>query len=405
MAKHVIIHLPEVGNDYAEWVVADERGALAAPVSTGTLEAAADAVQGHRSTLVLPGNEVLLAEATVPGGNAGRALQAVPFVLEEQLADDVETLHFALGGKGKEDQYPVAVVGKDTMDTVTEQCVAAGLRPGAIVPETLALPKFDADAAGEVSWTALVDDTDTVVRLNGYKGFATDVDMAGFMLDGAQHDLPEESSASLVVYKTDAAAELPSVPRVDIETRQCENRLSLYASGLANSPSINLLQGSYSPKTQFDKFWKPWRWTGVLLLLLCGVFLVGKWFDYFALTKQEAELDGHIARVFNEALPGAKMVRPKSQITAALKNIGGNTGATFISSLHQIADAVAKQPKTDITSISFRNGRFDIDLTTDALPTLDLLKTAIEGGGSGLSMTVLSTNQAKDDLRSRVRVE
>jgi general secretion pathway protein L len=275
LAKHVIIHLPNVGDDYAQWVVADDQGALSTGLTEGTLSDAAEAVHGHRSTLVLPGNDVLLAEATVPGGNTARALQAVPFVLEEQLADDVDTLHFALGTKGKDDRYPVAVVGRDTMNLVTEQCVEAGLRPGAIVPETLALPKFDADTVGEVSWTALVDDSHTVVRLNGYKGFATDADMAGFMLDGAQHDLPEDASASMVVYRTDSGVALPDVPRVDVENRSCDNRLTLYARGLANSPSINLLQGGYSPKTQFNKVWKPWRWTAVLALVLGAIFIAG----------------------------------------------------------------------------------------------------------------------------------
>jgi len=152
----------------------DERGVLTSDVQTGSLEQAASQVEGRRAMLVLPGSDVLLAEAVVPGGSTARALQAIPYQLEDQLADDVDSLHFAIGTKGKEDNYPVAVVGRETMDTVREQCAQAQLRPTEIVPETLALPKFDSDEIGQTTWTALVDSESAVVRLNGYKGFAID---------------------------------------------------------------------------------------------------------------------------------------------------------------------------------------------------------------------------------------
>ena len=101
MSRHVIIHLPRVGEDRASWTVADEAGRLIEAESSGTLAEAAEAVEGRRATLVVPGDDVLLAEAVVPGASPVRAQQAVPFALEEQLADDVERLHFALGTKGK----------------------------------------------------------------------------------------------------------------------------------------------------------------------------------------------------------------------------------------------------------------------------------------------------------------
>ena len=139
----------------------------------------------------------MLAEALVPGGSQARALQAIPFALEEQLADDVEKLHFALGSKDRDDNYPVAIIDRSTMDTISEQCQEAGLRPTSIVPETLALPMLEAIDFDEVSWTALLDEDQAVIRLNGYKGFATDTSVASFMLEGAKGDLAEDASPLL----------------------------------------------------------------------------------------------------------------------------------------------------------------------------------------------------------------
>ena len=191
--------MPEIGEDHVQWAVADDRGSLVSDPAAGTLAEASAAVEGRRSTLVVPGNDVLLAEALVPGGSQARAMQAIPFALEEQLADDVEKLHFALGSKDRDDNYPVAIIDRSTMDTVSEQCQEAGLRPTSIVPETLALPMLEAVDFDEVSWTALLDEDQAVIRLNGHKGFATDTSVASFMLEGAKGDLAEDSSPLLTL--------------------------------------------------------------------------------------------------------------------------------------------------------------------------------------------------------------
>jgi len=404
LATNVIIHLPVIGEDHVLWATADDRGSLTSDISSGSFEQVAAAVEGRRATLVLPGDDVLLAEATVPGGSASRAIQAIPFQLEDQVADDVDSLHFAVGAKGKADDYPVAIIGREAMDTVREQCANAGLRPTEIVPETLALPKFDGNEMGQSSWTALVDEQNTVVRLNGYKGFTTDTAMAGMMLDGAHHDLPEDATAAMVVFKTEPNVTLPVSEKVELETRACDSRLGLYASGLASAPRINLLQGDYSPKTQFDKSWKPWRWTAALAAMLGVVLFIGKWMEYRQLGSQVEQLDTRIAEVFSDALPGKRMVRPLTQMNTEIKSRSGGNTDGFTSKMSQIAASLATQPQTEVRSISYREGRFDLDLYTDAIPTLDLLKAELKKRGN-MTMTVQSANNDKDKLRGRVRIQ
>ena len=403
MARHVIIHLPVVGADQAFWAVADEHGALVSDVFDGTLADAAEAVEGRRASLVLPGNDVLLAEASVPGGSQARASQAVPFALEDQVADDVDSLHFALGSKSRDDIFPVAVIGRAAMDRVAEQCLEAGLRPSEIVPETLALPKADSDPE-HAGWTALIDEGQTVVRLNGHHGFATDAAMAHIMLDGARQALDEDVSASLRVYSTHDGVSLTAPEGVEVETLTVQNRLALYAEGLASSPFINLLQGSYSPKTQFDKAWKPWRWTGALLLALVVILFGSKMLDASRLSNRVAALNDGIETVFREAMPNTRLQRPEAQMQARLAELGGGNADGFTSRMAQLAASLTTQPATVLRSISYRDGRFDLDLTTDELPTLDALQTELEQRGD-LSMSVQSANRDGDGLRARVRVE
>ena len=396
--------MPEIGEDHVQWAVADDRGSLVSDPAAGTLAEASAAVEGRRSTLVVPGNDVLLAEALVPGGSQARALQAIPFALEEQLADDVEKLHFALGSKDRDDNYPVAIIDRSTMDTISEQCQEAGLRPTSIVPETLALPMLEAIDFDEVSWTALLDEDQAVIRLNGYKGFATDTSVASFMLEGAKGDLAEDASPLLTIYTTDPETNLVVPGGVDTELRDCESRLALYAEGLASEPNINLLQGSYNPKTQFDKTWKPWRWTAALAAVLVGTLFASKWFDYRALKAEESYLDGEIATAFESALPGVRMQRPRRQIQDALSGNGTGNVSNFTNQLAEIAASLSTQPQTKVRTIGFRNGSFDLDLNTDAVPTMDALKSELSKRGA-LELTLRSSNREKDTVRARVRIE
>lgn len=404
MSKHVIIYMPLVGEDKVQWATADERGILTTAVYEGSLQEAADSVDGRRATLILPADDVLLAQTVVPGNSLARAQQAVPFALEEQVADDVDDLHFSLGTKNRNDEYPVAVIGLDIMDSVTERCAEVGLRPGEIVPETLALPVLAAASPGLIVWSALLDKGRAVVRLGDYEGFVTDTDMASMMIEGALSGVQDESQASLVAFSTDSSTQLDLPASLDTEVRHCDHPLALYASGLASTPRVNLLQGVYSPKKNFDKMWKPWRATAILAACLCLVLLAGKWLELRQLKQQEAALDTQIAAAFKQALPGARMQRPRRQVQAALENIGAVNSDGFTSRMAQIAASLSTQPQTKLRTIGFRDGRFDLDLNTDDVPTLDALKSELGKRGS-LGMSVQSANRENDLVRGRVRIE
>ncbi len=406
MSKHVIIYMPRVGEDHVQWAMSDEKGALSSGVRQGTLLDAASSVEGRRATLILPADDVLLAQTIVPGGSLARAQQAVPYALEEQVADDVDDLHFALGTKNRNDEYPVAVIGRDVMDSVTARCAEAGLRPSEIVPETLALPVLKGEEPGMLVWSALLEKGRAVVRLGQFEGFATDLDMASMMIEGAMsaQDVDDDRRTSLVVYSDDENTQLQLPSTLDVEVRPCAHRLALYASGLSSTAHVNLLQGEYSPKRNFDKNWKPWRTTAVLAACLCIVLIASKWIELNQLQQQEQALDAQIAEAFQQALPGARMQRPRRQVEAALAGIGAVNSDGFTSRMAQIAGSLATQPQTQLRTIGYRNGRFDLDLNTDDVPTLDALKSELGKRGS-LDMSVQSANRENNTVRGRVRIE
>ena len=403
MAKECIIYLPEVGVDHLIWATSDGNGKLASSAEAGTFADAAAAVAGRKSIVVVPGDSVLLAEANIPGSSS-RVQQAIPYALEDQVADDIENLHFAVGKADKDNNYPVAIINRDTMETVREQFETVDMRPTELVPEILALPKLDPASSGPV-WSGLVDENRTVVRLNGFRGFATDTDTAEIMLSGARQEYEEEFSRGMLLFHTADAIDEPRVQDLDIETRQCDSRLGLYASGLSNSPRINLLQGDFSYRQQLNLAWKPWIWTMILGGLLLSVILGSKFMDNHRLAQREAQLQNSITQVWTETFPSVKARRPVAQMKSRLQALGsGAPTGGYTNQLATIAAAFKTQPQSTINSIGFRPGRFDLDVSTDALPSLDKLKTEIEKAGT-LTMNVQSARRQNDVVRSTIRLE
>src|SRR3546814_16716794 len=74
----------------------------------------------------------------VPARQPAKVLQAAPFVLEEQLAEDVDTLHFALGARQADHRWPLAIVSQTRMQAWLALLQDFAIHADAMVPDVLA---------------------------------------------------------------------------------------------------------------------------------------------------------------------------------------------------------------------------------------------------------------------------
>lgn len=101
------------------WVLLDAGGdaqARGAADSRETIEQtlAQNALDNVALYALVPGDEVIFCQADIPAKQVRFIRQALPFAVEEQLAQDVESMHLALGGKG-EQGYRVAAIDRQIM--------------------------------------------------------------------------------------------------------------------------------------------------------------------------------------------------------------------------------------------------------------------------------------------------
>jgi len=127
MADFLVLRFADMPTEPVEWLIVDQSGAQHGHIEHGDLQAAAEAAHGKRVIALVPGTNVLRAFVDIPIRNHAKLMQAIPFAMEDQLAGDIEELHFAAGKRDVNGRVPVAAVQRLKMDAWLEQISAVEL--------------------------------------------------------------------------------------------------------------------------------------------------------------------------------------------------------------------------------------------------------------------------------------
>lgn len=353
--------------DQAEWLQPDGR------VQHGPLTAFAEQAPGVRPILIVPGEAVILQPIIAPSRKRSTWARAVPYALEDQLAEDIEALHFVLGNALDEGRLPVAVIGHDTLRDWLQTCEQSGLTPAAAIPEPLLLPWR------EGFWSVLLEHGRAVVRTGRWQGFATERETLALWLTEALSEVGEAKPRGLCIWG-EAIPELAETPLAELEN-QVESTsvetLSLYTTAYQPTTSLNLLQGPYSRQASWGRWLRPWRTTaalaGVLLILQGGTLIYNHW----RLQKEMVWLNTEMERLYKEAVPGAtRIVNPKAQLEARLRELRPtNTGgSTFFELLQRSGQPLGNFPDISLRGLNYRDGQLDLSLQGGAPAVLDQLR-------------------------------
>jgi len=372
----------------------------------GTLAEAATAATGARVVVLVPAAEVLLTETRIPAPVRSRLLAALPYALEEQLAAEVDTLHFAAGARDASGRLGVAVVAHERMSGWLEALRQAGIQPELLVPETLALP---APAAGE--WRMLMVEGRVLLRSGFQTGQEIDPEsldeQLGLLLTAAGAGEPPDR---IVVVCDDLGAMAPVRRQaeghgVEVEERPLQGALlAQLAAGLDPRSTINLLQGPYAPSHQVTKVWTLWRPAVALLLfwlVLRGVGLVA---DAVRLNGVAARLDAAIEQEYRGAFPEArKVVNPRVQMERGLEALQqGPTSGSIAGLLGRAAPGLGVSG-VKVTSLSYRVGSLDVVLEARDLAAVELAKARLEQ--ARLKVEVISASAREGSVVSRIKVQ
>jgi len=397
MRDTLFIRFGAKATDQIDWLLTDASGQCG-QLRHSSLQTAIAEAGPRRCIVLVPSSEILLTTADLPGGPTQRNLKALPWALEEQLAADVERLHFAPAQRNTDAGLPVAVVDQQIMKQWLARLDAVGLQPQAVIPDILCLP--------ENACTLVVDGNSSLLRQPDSQPVAMDTDLLEIMLATSL-----AANSSIQFYRTDespaAAAVLSQLEAAghSVTEQSIPELLPWLVQNYQPRSSINLLQGDYAPTGGAATWLRPWKFALILLTLTILAATTARALQLRDLQQQRKGLDTQITQVFQTVLPGSRLVNARVQIEQALIAARGGSAdsAGFTQALLASAPAIAAVADIQIAALLWRNGALEWQLKSDKVQSVDALKQQLAAIKT-ISAEVISVNAQGGNVDIRLRI-
>ncbi|MBT8420030.1 MAG: type II secretion system protein GspL [Gammaproteobacteria bacterium] len=372
---------------------------------TGPLSDLSGESANCRVIVFVPGSDVTLITADVPPMSQQRMLTAVPFALEDQLAGDIDSLHFVFGRRTGREPLPVAVLKHDRMKAWLSRLDKAGVRPDVLVSSVLGLPSTPD------TWTILVDTEMALVRFGPLSGFAVDLPNLAIVVRDALIQAGEKVPHRIRLLSCSEDPEnVPLLESVDcqVTVAPCEpNKLAVLSAHFDEQRAINLLQGAYSRRIGFGEIWRAWRMPVALATVWFAVWIGNLFVDIADLSARSRLLETEIASVYRQAFPDArKMNNPRTRMARGLDELrkaGTGDAIGFLDLLGQVGVHLQSAPNARLTNLHFRSGELELRVKMADLEAFDQLKERLIRE-AGLTVEVLSATTRESTVMGHLKI-
>ncbi len=294
--------------------------------------------------VLIPASDCAFHSLTLPAGLRKPPLQVAPFLLEEQLADDVEATHFALLHR-QQAQCEIVAVQRQKNARLA----------GALRIALLTAPGVDARRAGPALATAGVE------RGAGGRAVADPPPAVG-RHGGGKVWLTELLQSEAEEHVIDSYSPPPAAPGVWRE-QPAQTLLTLAARHPA-AQKLSLLQGEFAVRRRSAQAsWRPARYAALALALLAGANSV---LDHRDLARQ-AEAAQQASRAFyHRWFPTEKkVINPRLQMQQHLQTLTRQAQhAPLVDRLSALQNILSETPGIRLRALSWdaAGNRLQLDI-------------------------------------------
>lgn len=403
MAEWLVLRLPRGPEERVSWMPADSRGQPLGAPQVGSLRQAAAAAGTRRLAVIVPSSDVLMAEVELPLKSGGvRLQQVVPYALEEQLAADIDTLHFALGARDESTgRTHVAVVTRALMQQWTGALAEVDLSPELLCTEASLLP----DNPGHV--VVMLEGDTLCLRRAGQTALALPALDIGAAL---QASLDTQMLGEHLIFYVSPEDWQRRSAEVEALRGRCASLkvqllnfgpLPLLAPRLPLGTVLNLLSGEYAPKRTMGGTWQRWRVAAMLAGALLLLHVLGLSLQLHQQHHAEQMLDDAIGRIARQALPGDPGTGDvRARIEQRLAQSAGTDGG-LMPALGALAQALQGLNGASIESLSFQNRALDLRLRAQDAEQLEHVNQSLRS--NGWRAEIVSSNAAGSAYEGRIQ--
>ena len=344
--------------------------------------------KGRKVTVLVDSADVRLYRHHMPTKPSRQILKALPYMLEDELAEDVEKLHFATGESGfdkEQESYwiDLAIVNKELVNKWLGVLANADIQCKTMVPEILCLPLIES-----ADYAAIQLGDNWLVRESSWQGISLDPSWFEMYWQNVLANTEQESVKIAMLSPFSDAVQSQLIESDKVEFVQVEPEMAMMA--LAKGAEVagwNLLQGDLAPKKAVSANWLIWRPVLVLATIALLVNFFGAFVSWQGNQSQLDEAKQELANAYKKAFPKEKfranIVRRTLKRKVAEATGSGSGEASFISYMQQLTPVFAKHKKTKVDSIRFDGNRQELRLaiTSPSFQNFEQFKVAVEGLG------------------------
>lgn len=423
MSIRLYIRIPtvEVQPDYwqeLEWALYRLNGErLSAGV--GTLEQIDGLIQQNglgevELWLLVPAQAMMSCQATIPARQARYVQQALPYAVEENIAQDIESMHLAISRRSEKGRYQVICVPHALMEAWMSFAESTGYALRGIYPDALALPW------GEEGWSICLEDDQALLRIGEAEclrmhkaNLPQYLELKGQRLPAEDSPRPVRIFVPIDSQGADAVlvAQLEQIEafKIHVESISISPFMLLCESLQRQTGLINLCQGPYAVKLDNRSNLRPWLpliWIAAAWFVLQVGIDLGTGFYH----QRKAEQYHQQARaLYLSIFPGETRVadirRSLEGKIRASQNKGGATN--FLTLFADAGYQLMQQPNRQAISLrslnySRQRGELSIELQASSFDQLDRYKQAL--AAQGYSVDIGSAVNERNAVRSRMNI-
>lgn len=337
---------------------------------------------GRRPVVALvPAADVVLSEVLLPSKPNRQIIQALPYMLEEEHAEDIEQLYLALGQcqqRGKEYWQQVALCKKVQLEQWVGSLVVAGFQPTQLLPDALLLP--------------LHQDGASAIELAGQWLLRQGQWQASSIEPGWWADFLSLANIELI----HSYSPWPTEILQNVQAAEPELPLALLAQQLPEQ-RFSLLQGQYAPKKAQNKIWSVWQSSIALGAACLALYLItlafGVWQQGQQLQQQRAEL----VTLYKSRFPAESTRDISRQLARKLQGAGTAQDASLFSLLNDLQQELAATTNVRLDNLKYdqKTSELRFQAEADSFQRFDNLKTRLEQKGFEVKQGALSNEGGK----------
>jgi general secretion pathway protein L len=366
----------------------------------------ASIARGKKVSLLIDSRFTTVMSVTVPSKNRSKQLQAIPYAMEDHLAEDLEDVHFAIGKADLHNRIPVIAIKRSLMQDTLALFSAAGVHIDYMSADCTALPISDK------TWSLLLFEQSAIISTSSVDAQSCERENLEVILR-ALLEQASDKPAQIKCFSTEAdQAQLAFLQQLDTEIILQpikSHPLEIFAGQLEQLASLNLLQGEFAQKRKSANNWlQPWKYTAIAASLFVALYLGLLSLQSRQLEAENILLSKNIETEFRRAMPDARslsnMQKRVERHLQELKSAAGRDNSNhFLHLLSSATPALSQASNITINAAVFRSNHLDLDISTNSLQNIEQVKSQL------LKLpdikTVLSTTVEKDSVNGRLRLE